>query len=163
MNEPLVFIFTVIASTGGFIVAIALIVFAFLYRRRVKDACTLLLCAAGLMLSVQLLKVTLQVPRPPEGLIEVSGYAMPSGHAAGSAFIAILIIYLSRRYRLPVFYSIAAVVALLALLITASRVFYQVHTVPQVLIGAFLGLVFGCAYIFASKHIERKSWHNSKK
>ena len=154
MSETLIFLFTVIASTGGFVVAVAVLIFAFVRRKRAADAVVLFLSALGLMLSVQLLKVTLQIPRPPEALIEVSGYGMPSGHAAGSAFLAVLIIYLSRRLHLPVFYSVAGLVLLLSVLISASRIYYQVHTLPQVLAGVLLGIVFACIYIYVSKRVK---------
>ena len=156
MSEALIFFFTVIASTGGFVVAVVFLILALVRRKHTKDAIALLLTAAGLMLSVQFLKVWLQVPRPSEALIEVAGYGMPSGHAAGSAFLTLLVIHLSSKFRLPAFYAVIVFVLLLAVFISASRIYFQVHTLSQVLIGSLLGVTFGLIYIFVSKRIEGK-------
>lgn len=100
------------------------------------------------------LKNILQIPRPIEALISVSGYGMPSGHAGISFFIATFFTYYvfkSNEGYLPKFFSIAILV-ITALTITASRVVLHVHTIEQVIAGALIGLVVPIIFFKTLKH-----------
>lgn len=151
MSEILIFIFTKIASTEGFVVAVLILAGILLRQKNIRQAVVLLGTTSGLMLTVQLLKNLFQVPRPPEGIIEASGYAMPSGHAAGSIFLAIVVIFLLRKLPLPLNYFVAAIAIALAFLISGSRIVLKVHTLEQVLVGTAIGLLFTIIFIKLSK------------
>jgi len=144
--ETYLFIFTKIASTEGFMVATMLMLMAFLWLKNTRLAVALFLSATGLILTLNVLKESLRVPRPSTALIEVSGYAFPSGHAAGAAFLAGVVVFLSRNLSTPLRYLIGVVAFLTALLIAGSRIAYQVHTPLQVVVGFCVGLFF--AYVF---------------
>lgn len=146
MDTAFLFVFTKIASTEGFLVATLAIIMAFLFSKNARSAVALFASAAGVIIVVNLLKEILATPRPSNALIEVTGYAFPSGHAAGAAFLALVVAFLSRRLSLPLRLAVIAVCVLSALAIGTSRIAFQVHTLPQVLAGFGIGALF--AFVF---------------
>lgn len=154
MNDTYLFVFTKIASTEGFIV-VAILICTFLALRNRKAEATLF-CVTSflLMISVQILKEIFKIPRPPESLIEASGYAFPSGHAAGSIFLAMSIIFLSRNTPRTLRYTIWITTMILAILIGTSRIQLGVHTLTQVMAGYVLGCL--CVTIFL---VARKTYY----
>jgi len=146
MEFPYVFLFTKVASTEGFLVATGIILTAFLFQKDARRAVALFATAAGMILTVNVIKESLQVARPIEALIEVTGYAFPSGHAAGSAFLAFVVAYLAYPLRTPLRYLVLSACVLAALAIGASRIAFQVHTPVQVFAGYLIGALF--AFIF---------------
>lgn len=144
------FLFTKVASTEGFLLMVGALLLVFLVRKNIRDAVALFASAAGLILATQLFKEAFQVPRPIESLIEVTGYAFPSGHAAGSAFLALVVAFLVRKQSKPVRYLVVALAVLIALLVGMSRVMYQVHTPFQVLAGFGIGLAFAGLFMWVS-------------
>ncbi|MBD3155926.1 MAG: phosphatase PAP2 family protein [Candidatus Aenigmarchaeota archaeon] len=81
------------------------------------------------------LKFIFKIPRPCYGLPYCpSGYSMPSGHTT-VAFAALTVLglnYKGKKYLIPAL--------LFAQLIGISRVILGVHTIPDVLIGSFVGM-----------------------
>lgn len=146
MDSAFLFIFTKIASTEGFLVATLIISMAFLWSRNARSAIALFLSAAGVIIVVNLIKGVLRIPRPENALIEVTGYAFPSGHAAGAAFLALVVAFLARKLALPLRFAIVAASILAALTIGASRIALHVHTLPQVAAGFVVGVIF--AFVF---------------
>lgn len=152
MNPLIVFLYTKIASTEGFIVIVAISVAVFMLHKQMWRAFAFLISALGLMLSVEILKNIFKVDRPEFPLIEISGYGMPSGHAAGAAFLALCSSILALRSTTLYRYPIVISTALLALSIGFSRVLFQVHTLDQVIAG----FVIGCLYALLFLYIETR-------
>lgn len=91
--------------------------------------------------AVYALKNIFQVPRPINAYILETGYAMPSGHASLSFFLATFLIYYIIKQpdnRFAEFLS-CVILGATAIIISASRVFLHVHTLSQVSLGALLG------------------------
>jgi membrane-associated phospholipid phosphatase len=64
-------------------------------------------------------------------------YGMPSGHAQTSFFITTFLYLVTRNLW------IAFTFLLLSFIVMCQRVFYNEHTILQVLVGAILGILFG--------------------
>jgi undecaprenyl-diphosphatase len=148
MDTAFLIFFTRAASTEGFLIACALLLVIISIHCGKRRALVFLGGAAGVMLSVQFLKELLQVARPVNSLIEVTGYAFPSGHAAGAAFIALTVCYLVRHHSRSVRYGVYVASFLSAFLIGLSRISFMVHTPIQVAAGFVIGILW--AYVFIS-------------
>lgn len=116
-------------------------------------AMVFLLTSLGLMVSTTLLKNLFQVTRPLDGLIEVTGYAFPSGHASGAMFLGLTICLLSRTLATPLRYLIYGVTLLIIFIIGMSRVVYVVHTPLQVVVGFMLGIFWAFVFFKFSEKI----------
>ena len=91
--------------------------------------------------SVYVLKNIFKVPRPSNAYVIETGYAMPSGHASLGFFLAVFLIYYivkkpGNSFRETIGWIILGA---FAIIIAASRVFLNVHTINQVTIGAIIG------------------------
>ena len=146
IHPTILFLLTDIASTTGFIVACTITLFFLLLQRRRKIALMFFITALGLMVSTTLLKNLFQVARPPNGLIEATGYAFPSGHASGAMFLGLALCFLSRNLSTPVRNVVYTITTLIIIIIGVSRIMYNVHTPLQVLAGFLLGILW--AFIF---------------
>ncbi|MDP3955949.1 MAG: phosphatase PAP2 family protein [bacterium] len=125
---------SVILFFSAVVITLLLINHKWLYVKR------FFLAILGAGITVELLKVTTRVPRLPNGLIETSTYAFPSGHAAtASVFYGLLGIWLTRFSGRKV-YQYAGVA--LSLLIAYSRLALNVHTPFQVITGLLIGWLF---------------------
>ena len=93
--------------------------------------------------AVTLLKEWLAVPRPADALATLDSYAFPSGHAAGSAFLAFTIwhLFVSPKPHRRTRYWLTFGLFTFAVLVALSRVLIGVHTIPQVFAGALLGVL----------------------
>jgi undecaprenyl-diphosphatase len=84
------------------------------------------------------IKFLFQVPRPCFGLEWCpKGFSMPSGHTT-VAFAAMTVLglhYKDRRYLIPFL--------IFAELVAISRIVLGFHTVPDVLVGSFIGIFVG--------------------
>lgn len=156
MNDIYLFLFTVIASSEGFVVATVLICAFLLLNKRKMEAALFCTTSVLLMISVQTLKELFRIPRPSESLIEATGYAFPSGHATGSIFLTLSIIFLTRNTPTVLRYSIWTTAAVLALLIGASRIHLGVHTPTQVLAGYALGFLCMVLFLVTRKKLLRR-------
>jgi membrane-associated phospholipid phosphatase len=146
MDSVYLFLFTKVASTEGFVIAAGVATLILLYVNRREAGC-FLLSAIGLTVSAAVLKEVFQTPRPPVTLLEAVGYAFPSGHAAGSVFLAISFAYMAHRLPLPFRASIYALLLSCAVAVCHSRLYLGVHTPFQVGVGALLGALWGLVYI----------------
>ncbi len=111
-------------------------------RRRYAAAAVLVVSMLILYAAVPLLKETYDRPRPEGGLVDVSGDAYPSGHAAYSALYAWLglaVAFLWRPRR-TVFITVVTAGLVVAALVGLSRVYLQVHWLSDVAGGWGLGL-----------------------
>lgn len=100
----------------------------------------------GASLSTVFLKEFFAVPRPEDALVPVSGYAFPSGHAMGAAFLAMMIGFLTHRIPRLQRYGILLAVSVVTVAVMVSRVHLNVHTPLQVYAGASLGIFWALLY-----------------
>jgi membrane-associated phospholipid phosphatase len=74
---------------------------------------------------------------------------MPSGHAQASFFSAVFIFLSTKQYNLLYFYT------LFSLLIIIQRVYFNYHTILQVVVGAIVGSAFAYfVYYLAREKIK---------
>jgi undecaprenyl-diphosphatase len=151
-----VFIFTVLASTEAFFLVAGIVAAYLVLHRRFKEATYFVLAAVGLVLSTVGLKTLFAIPRPIDALIEATGYAFPSGHASGSMFLALSLCFMARKLPRRRRHVVYVGLALLALLIGASRIQLAVHTPLQVMAGFSLGAFWALAFIWLVEHSRRK-------
>jgi undecaprenyl-diphosphatase len=119
--------------------ALAVVLLLALGRRR--DAIFVLLAAGGTMLLTNAIKFILERPRPHGGLVAVSSYSWPSGHAASSiALYGALALVVARE--LPSAAARAAILIVCLILtgvIGATRVYLGVHYPSDVVAGWTVG------------------------
>lgn len=109
--------------------------------RRWPELAVLAVAALVLAIGVPVLKDAVARPRPEGGLVAVSTWSFPSGHAAHSAwyvFLALLAAYLAPQMRRPGL--LVGVACLFALLIGLSRIYLGVHWLSDVIAGWALAL-----------------------
>lgn len=142
-----IFIFTVIASATSFgIVGVIIFSYLFLFTR-IRSAFWFLISSAGVVFSTIMFKELTEVPRPDTALVSVSGYAFPSGHAAGIIFLAIVLMFLTRNAPHVTRIAVYGVSGATALTVGLSRIYLEVHTLPQVLAGFLLGAFWALVFI----------------
>jgi membrane protein DedA with SNARE-associated domain len=123
--------------------AVALVAGAWLLvSRRWPELAVLVVAVAIAHIAVPILKEGLERPRPPGGLVDVSGDSWPSAHAAYAMIYPWLALTMTTRLRNRVTHGTALVVAavLLAAAIGLSRVYLRVHYLSDVTSGAALGV-----------------------
>jgi len=146
-----IFIFTKVASTETLMFGLSVIFLFLLKKGARRKALVLALSTVGLTSTITIAKNYFQVPRPVEALVEASGYAFPSGHAAGAFFLAIILASLAWKLSPRYKNIIVAGCILLAIAITFSRIILHVHTWSQVLAGVCVGVFFGFIFIYFNK------------
>jgi membrane-associated phospholipid phosphatase len=76
-------------------------------------------------------------------------FGMPSGHAQSCFFSTVFVFLSMKKYNLLFIY------LLISLITIYQRVKYNYHTVWQVLIGAFIGMLFGyCMYFLLQQKLK---------
>jgi len=114
-----------------------------------------------------LIKAIIQQPRPTEYTenfhlaltrgkrflfndgIPFNIFGMPSGHAQASFFSGVFVFLSTKQYNLLCFYT------LFSLLIMIQRVYFNYHTILQVMVGAIVGSVFAYfVYYLAREKIK---------
>jgi undecaprenyl-diphosphatase len=110
-------------------------------RRRWAELGVLLTGAVLIVVGVHEIKDAVDRPRPPGGLIDVSGSSFPSAHAAYSTFYVWLAVTIVMRLRPGMARGAAVVSAGIALtaLVGLSRVYLNVHYLSDVSAGWALG------------------------
>ena len=109
--------------------------------RRWPEFWVLLAGAAIVVVGVHELKIAIDRPRPPGGLVGTSSASFPSGHAAYSTFYVWLAVTIVMRLRPGMARGALVVVAgiLLTALVGLSRVYLGVHYLSDVSAGWALG------------------------
>ncbi len=149
MVSPIeIFIFTKVASTFSLVLCLLLIFFFLIKINAKQKAVSLLVASFALFTTVITAKEYFQIARPANSLIDVSGYAFPSGHAAGVVFLATIISFLSWRLSSYYRYMILTACILIAAVVTYSRIVLHVHTWFQVLAGICFGMMSGFLFIY---------------
>lgn len=141
-----------VATLGLLTAAVALYL---LRRDRVNEAGILCAGALGIELLNPMLKLLFHRPRPELAYVHLETYSFPSGHAAGSASVYALVLYLLARYarrRWQVLCAVCYVVLVAS--IGFSRLYLEVHYLSDVLAGVSLGGAWAAACLFAyeSRH-----------
>ena len=130
-----------------------LVVVALTLQRAWRPAATTATAFLLLPLLVNLIKYGIARTRPTTGLYTgADGFSFPSGHAANSALIyGALAVLVFRSLTGPTRWIVATALALLILLIAASRVYVGAHWPSDALAGLALGglLLTGLACVLA--------------
>jgi membrane protein DedA with SNARE-associated domain/membrane-associated phospholipid phosphatase len=142
-NDMLVDVAKVVTELGAFPTAAALVLgtaLLLVVRKRHAEALVLVVGLALIYMTVHVTKDALGRERPGGSLVDISGHAYPSGHAAyATAWIAVAVA-LTRQLRLVT----SGVLVFIALAITAvvgaSRVYLRAHWASDVSGGWGLGV-----------------------
>jgi undecaprenyl-diphosphatase len=140
-------------------VFLALLLGLFAMRRRWGAGVALLVVTVGAQLENNLLKDLFQRTRPAPitGLIPAQAFSFPSGHAMVAAAFYAFVAYLSWRL-LRGWLRVACVVALalVVLLIGASRLYLGVHYLTDVVAGFLAGLFWANAVALGGSLLARR-------
>jgi membrane-associated phospholipid phosphatase len=125
-----------------FLIVLCVLIFALFFMMRKNYFLFSVLSVFVAEILIFSLKNIFQVARPDNPLIEVSGYAMPSGHAGNSFLISTLLTFYVFKTKLkkPLKILLATIFNIVALAISASRIILGVHTITQVIAGALVGI-----------------------
>ncbi len=141
-------VFTWLGSSALLAPLVAITATVLAVNRRWADFAVLLLASISIVVAVDLFKDEIARPRPEGGLVSVSSYSFPSGHAAYSVFYTWLAVTVAVRIRPDMARSTALVLAGLSLtaLVGLSRVYLGVHYLSDVTSGWALGAFFFAFY-----------------
>jgi undecaprenyl-diphosphatase len=144
----------------GRAIGITIVVLLLLRQRRWLALAAFAVAESLAPLFSALLKLVIDRPRPPDGLIHAPGPSFPSGHAtyAGAMCVALVLLFTASGTRRRLWWTLAS----LGILGMAwSRTYLQVHWLSDVIAGALLGsgvalLVFAVAQEFTA--VRRGRW-----
>ncbi|MET0614430.1 MAG: VTT domain-containing protein [Thermoleophilaceae bacterium] len=159
-NEMLVDVAKVVTSLGALPTVIALVVATsvlLVVRRRYPEALLLVVGMAIVYVAVDVTKAAIDRPRPTGSLVETTGSAYPSGHAAyATAWVAAAVV-LTRRLRLVTSGTLVFVALGIAAVVGVTRVYLRAHWWSDVAGGWGLGAaVFALlgAIVLVVEHIR---------
>ena len=149
----------VITLLGSSVVLMPLIVVTagfFAFTGRWPEFLVLALSALAILIGIDAIKEWVARPRPPDPIIQYSGFSYPSGHAAHSVFYVWLSVVIAVRIRADRIGGIAifSVGLLLTVLVGLSRVYLSAHYLSDVSGGWALG-----AFCFAFFSAAALIWH----
>jgi membrane protein DedA with SNARE-associated domain/membrane-associated phospholipid phosphatase len=153
---------TFLGTTGFIAAGVAIAALVLVRRRHMLDAVTLALAFVAVRVGVQITKVAVDRPRPPDPLVDVSGSSFPSAHAANAVAYLALAVVVARHLRLATLrVAIVVAAAVLAAAVGLSRVYLRVHYLSDVTAGSALSLaifsIAGCVALVIS--FLRKNEH----
>src|SRR4051794_27344161 len=129
-NDVLVDVAKVVTNLGALPAVIALVVGTsglLIARRRYAEALLLVIGLALVYIAVNVTKEAIDRPRPGGSLVDTSGAAYPSGHAAyATAWVAAAVV-LTRRLRLVTSGVLVFVAIAIAVLVGVTRVYLRAH------------------------------------
>jgi len=108
-------------------------------RKRYAEALVLVLGLALVFIAVNVTKDELARARPGGGLVDASGHAYPSGHAAYATAWVAAAVALTRRLRLVTSGVLVTIALVIAAAVGVSRVYLRVHWASDVAGGWGLG------------------------
>lgn len=133
---------TDIGSPSVLIILSTILLVYLLFQKKIYYSLLLLFSMAGGLVLELLMKYIIQRPRPLDGLLTISSYSFPSGHAIMSLIFFSLIIYFFRdsfhNNNLKKLFLSCNII--LIFLISFSRVYLGVHWLSDILAGWLLGL-----------------------
>jgi membrane-associated phospholipid phosphatase len=149
-NDFLNAFFVIITQLGGVLGVITLtagLLTLLLLRHRYTDAFVVTATVGGASLLNLILKFLFERTRPDlwQQLIVETSYSFPSGHAMGSAALALAVMYMCRNGR----FRWAAIIlgSFYILIIGLSRLYLGVHYPTDVLAGWLVSAAWFCAVI----------------
>jgi membrane-associated phospholipid phosphatase len=152
-NGTLVSLFEVVTWAGN-VAFLALLVGAvtlWLVRRgRPNEAFLVAVSAAGIELVNGGLKLLFHRPRPELAYVHLDTYSFPSGHAAGTAAIYAVVLYVAAAHLASVRARALLAVGYVVLVVVVcfSRLYLEVHYLSDVLAGASLGAAWAAGSLF---------------
>ncbi len=155
----------VLSTVGGLqtMITLSLLLIVFLWFKRRREAVFFAVSMVGASVIMGLTKLVLARPRPelfPDvNYWQTSSPSFPSGHATGSAVFALTLFFVVRRLA-PEWRGLAGGLGLLfCLLVSASRLYLQVHYPSDILAGITLGTgwVLGVNTIYHYRVRDRSS------
>jgi membrane-associated phospholipid phosphatase len=118
----------------------------------------LVLCALSVGFFVEWLKATYAVIRPEGGLLTSSSHSYPSGHASGTAAIALFFAYVALRARAHARIVVPAAIAL-TVGVGLSRIYLDEHWGSDVvggwMVGTAIAMAFGALHELVLRHQRR--------
>lgn len=143
-----------------FVLVPASLIVIYLLRKKKRELVLFVCGFFGGTLLTFLLKNIFKMPRP-EGLIQVTGYSFPSGHAAQSIlFYSLLIILFKDKIKnIKLRYLFIFANVLFIVVGSLSRFFLGVHWISDMIGGYVLGLVWLgiCMLVINRKFLKWKS------
>ena len=163
-HSPLVDIFfSCYTMVGDGIFALCIVAFYFLYFKKKKQGFALLTAFLVSSLIAQLLKASVNSPRPKlffqefqniqylhfiDGVTLYNSSSFPSGHTATAFAMAtvLAIIIKNKNWQMPLL--------LAAVLVGYSRIYLAQHFLLDTLVGAAIGAVSGIWAVYITRHIK---------
>jgi undecaprenyl-diphosphatase len=152
-------VITSIMSLQGAIILGAIALAILLLQKKIRQALFLVIAMGAGFVIREIAKMLVHRARPEIGVIPETGFSFPSGHATMAVLFFGLVIYLFKDD----FKSIVgrkifiAVCVIVALLVSYSRLYLEVHWLSDVLAGIVLGIFILFLGIIAFESLERKS------
>ncbi len=136
-------------TTFVFVIFSFVFVCGLVYEHHAAEAALYAVSGAVLMGIVQALKLMTRVARPDGRLVTPAGHAFPSGHAAASTFLAVMVPTLMSSVAGQSLTLLTLIIFVtLAALICWSRLAIKVHTPLQVAAGMLLGFLIPTLFMF---------------
>ncbi len=146
------YLYTALFNPVPFFLILTLLSFVVYKERGLRVAFFFVLTLACAAASTLLIKNALAIPRPEGNLLGEDGYGFPSLHATVATLFFLLILHiLLPAYRGYKKYVFAFLCLFSAVMVSVSRVLFQVHSVEQVL----WGVAFGLFWALMSIHLKR--------
>ena len=127
-----------------------------LFRQSHGELILIAFCAIVSAELVALLKRNFQIARPGGGLTAGLGFSFPSGHAAGSMAMAIVLSYIAIRRGIAR-RLIPRIGAAFTLLVGVSRIYLDLHWTSDVVGGWVAGAAFGIAFCALYEIVHRRT------
>jgi undecaprenyl-diphosphatase len=149
LNFEFLMIFITYFADTITVILFSIIFFTYLlYKKKNKDAIFFLSVIILGQVLIQLFKSIFKRLRPVDQLIEVSGYAFPSGHTTMATIIAFSLFFIFKdKIRMNKYLFLLSLM-LYPLIIAFSRIYLNVHWLSDVLFGFVFGLfIVGVVHI----------------
>jgi membrane-associated phospholipid phosphatase len=132
-----------------------------LYIYNLYDGALIFLISLAILLcTVGALKLITRVKRPPDAMRRATWAAFPSGHAASTAFIAIMVPYtLAESFQWEYVIAISAGLSVITVVVALSRMVLHVHTTFQVIVGLALGIGIPLTCIIFAEQLRTLVFH----
>ena len=152
-------VITSIMSLQGAVILGAIALAILLLQKKIRLALFLVIAMGAGFVIREIAKLLVHRARPEIGVISETGYSFPSGHATMAVLFFGLIVYLFKdEFRSLIAKRIfIAVCVIVALLVSYSRLYLEVHWLSDVLAGIALGIFVLFLGIIAFENLERKS------
>jgi len=154
------YFFSIIGFYGPFLLLLSNIFLLYYY----KFYKYLIIYIFGFLFNILLniiLKLIFKQPRPNEDIklfelmlqngnrMSFDKYGMPSGHSQSCGFSLAFFYFVTKNINISLLYFIISIITL------SQRVIYNNHTLIQVIIGFFIGILFGFfVYIYGKKLLQ---------